>query len=77
MMHKLDHTPYINKQIVELVVTSLAANIVSRANRMSFGLQNGSTPHEPTSHDSHVILGEEQPSFVHLPTLVGGNYLPI
>jgi hypothetical protein len=28
MMHKLNHTPYTEKQIVELVVASLATSIV-------------------------------------------------
>jgi hypothetical protein len=38
---------------------------------------NGPTPHEPASQDSHVVLGEAQPSFIHPPTLVGRNYFPI
>ncbi len=48
MMHKLDHTPYIEKQIVELVVAALAINIVSRVNCVYVGPQNGSILHEPT-----------------------------
>jgi hypothetical protein len=44
---------------------------------MSIGPQNGPTPHEYASQASHIVMGEAQPSFVRLPTSVGGNYLPI
>ncbi len=43
---------------------------------MSIGPQNGPTSHEHASQGSHVVLGKAQPSFVHLPTSVGRNYLP-
>jgi hypothetical protein len=38
---------------------------------------NGPTPHEHASQGFHLVMGEAQPSLVHLPTSVGGNYLPI
>jgi len=42
---------------------------------MFVGPQNGSIHHEHASQGSHVVLGKAQPSLVHLPTFVGGNYL--
>ncbi len=44
---------------------------------MSVTPQNGPTFHEHAFQGSHVVLGKAQPSFVDLPTYVGGNYLPI
>jgi hypothetical protein len=76
-MPKLGHIPYTYKQFFELAIASLATNIVYGTNCMSMRPQNGPTPHEHVSQGSHITLGEAQPSLVHLPTSVGGNYLPI
>jgi hypothetical protein len=42
-MHKLGQAPYIGKQIIELIVASLATNIVSRTNYMCIISQNDPT----------------------------------
>jgi hypothetical protein len=70
------HTIHLD-QIVELIVASLATNIVSGANYMSVRPQNGPTFHEHASQGFHVVFGKGQPSLVDLPTYVGGNYFPI
>jgi hypothetical protein len=44
---------------------------------MSVRPQTGPSPYEHASQGSHVALGKAQPSFVHLPTSIGGNYFPI
>lgn len=41
-------THHTKKQIVEIVIASLATNIVRRANYRSIGPQNDPTPHEHT-----------------------------
>ncbi len=46
-MHELGDTPYTQKQIVELVIASLTTSIVSGANRIFVGPQNGPTCHNP------------------------------
>jgi hypothetical protein len=46
-------------------------------NRPKITTTNGSTHHEHASQGFHVVLGKAQPSLVHLPTSVRGNYLPI
>jgi hypothetical protein len=76
-MPKLNHTPYNYKQILELTITSLTTGIVFGANCMSNKSQNGPTFHEHASQGFHVVMGETQPSLVHMPTSVGRNYLPI
>jgi hypothetical protein len=50
---------------------------MSGANCMIIEPKNGPTLHEHASQGFHVVLGEAQLSFVHLPTSVGENYLPI
>jgi hypothetical protein len=67
-MPKLNHTPYTYKQIVELVITSISTIFVFGTNSMSIGPQNGPTPHEHASQSFHIVLGETQPTFIHLPT---------
>jgi hypothetical protein len=76
-MPEFNHTPYTWKQIVELVIASLATSTIFGAKCMFIGHQNGPTLHEHASQGFHVVLGEAQPSLVHLPTSIGGNYLPI
>ncbi len=76
-MLEFDHTPYIYKKLVKLIIASFATNIVFRANYMFVRPQNGPTFHEHASQGFHIILGEAQPSLIHLPTYVGGNYYPI
>jgi hypothetical protein len=76
-MFEFGHTPYTYKQITELAIASLTTNIVSRANYMSIGSQNGPIFHEHASQGFHVVLNETQPPFVHLLTSIGGNYPPI
>jgi hypothetical protein len=44
---------------------------------MSIGPQNGPILHKHASQGFHVVLGEAQPSFFHLPTPIGVNYFPI
>jgi hypothetical protein len=39
--------------------------------------QNDSIFHERASQDFHIVLGEAQRTFIHLPTTNKGNYLPI
>jgi hypothetical protein len=77
MMHKLDHTPYIDKQIVKLAVASLATNIVFKTNYVCVESQNDPTPHEHVIQGLHIILGKVLFIFVHLSTFIIRNYLPI
>jgi len=58
MMHKFNHTPYDKKQIIELAISSLTTNIMSRISCMSIEPQNGPTPYEPTSQKFHVVLNK-------------------
>jgi hypothetical protein len=76
-MFKLGHTPYIEKQIVELVVASFATNIVSRTNYVCVGYQNDLTLHEHVVQGPHVVLGKALLIFIHLSTPIARNYLPI
>ncbi len=57
-MFEFGHTPYTQKQIVELAITSLATNIVSGTNCMSVKPQNGPTLREYTSQGFHIVLGK-------------------
>jgi hypothetical protein len=66
------------KQIVELAITSFTTNIVYKITLYELvEPQNGPTLHEHASQGCHVVMGEAQPSLVHLPASVKGNYLPI
>jgi hypothetical protein len=76
-MHELGHTPYIEKQIVELVVASLATNIVFGTNYMCIGSQNDPTPHEHVVQGFHILFGKVVLVFIHSSTPVLKNYLPI
>jgi hypothetical protein len=44
---------------------------------MSIRPKNGPTPHEHISQGSHVVMDKAQPTFIYLPTHVGGNCLLI
>jgi hypothetical protein len=44
---------------------------------MSIGPKNGPTPHEHTSQGFHVVMDKAQPTLIHPPTRVRGNYLLI
>jgi hypothetical protein len=75
MMPILNHTPHIEKQTIEPVVTSHATNIVLRVNYRSVKPQNGPTPHEHVVQSPHVALGMVIPVLAHLSTPVIKNYL--
>jgi hypothetical protein len=67
-MPKLNHTSYTYKQIVELLITSISIITMFGASFMSIEPQNDPTLHEHASQSFHAILGETQPTIVHLPT---------
>ncbi len=77
MMPILDHTPYIEKQIIEHVVASHAINIVPKANCKFVKPQNGPTIHEHVIQSLRAILGMVLHVLAHLSTFVIRNYLPI
>ncbi len=54
MMHELYHTPYVEKQVVELVVASPNINTMFGANYKSYRPQNGPIFHECVTQDFHV-----------------------
>jgi hypothetical protein len=72
-MHELYHTPYIEKQVVELVVASPAINTMFGANYKSYKPQNGPILHEHATQDCHVSWGEAPFTFVHL-SILGKRY---
>ncbi len=75
MMVKLGHTPYIEKQIVELAITSLTTN--TRTNYVCVESQNDPIIHEHVIQGPQVILGKALLILVHLSTPIIRNYLPI
>jgi hypothetical protein len=77
MMHKLGHTPYIEKQIVKLAIASLATSIMSSANYVCVKSQNDPTPHEHAIQGPHIVLAKILLIFVHFSTFIVRNYLPI
>jgi hypothetical protein len=77
MMLVLDHTPYIEKQVIKPVIASHTTKIVLRANYRSIKPQNGPTPHEHVVQGLHIALGMVLPVLTHLSTPVIRNYLPI
>jgi hypothetical protein len=77
MMHELGHTSYIDKHIVELVVASLATNIMFRAIYVYIKSQNDLTIHEHVVQSPHIVLGKVLLVLVHLSTPIIRNYLPI
>ncbi len=76
-MFELGHTSYTYKKIVKLIIASPTTNIVFKANYMFVKPQNGPTFYEHASQGFHIVMGETQSSFIHLPTSIGGNYFPI
>ncbi len=76
-MPKFGHTPYIERQNVELVIASVITNIVFKINYKFVEPQNGPTSFEHTKQGLHVILGKLLSIFIHLSTLIIGNHLPI
>jgi hypothetical protein len=75
MMDKLGHTPYIEKQIVELAITSLATS--TRTNYVCVKSQNDPILHEHVVQGPQVTLGKALFILVHLSTPIIRNYLPI
>jgi hypothetical protein len=77
MMVKLGHTPYIEKQIVELAIESLAISTMSGANYVCVEPQNDPILHEHVIQGPQVTLGKALLILVHLSTPIIRNYLPI
>jgi hypothetical protein len=77
MIPKLNHTPYTMKHTIEHVVAFSIMNIVSKTNYKFIETQNGPTINEHAIQGLHVTMGKTQLTFVHLATLVGGNFFPI
>jgi hypothetical protein len=76
-MPKFGHTPYTEKQNVELAIASLITSIVFRINYKFVGPQNGPTPFEHTKQSLHILLGKVLSIFIHLATFVVGSHFPI
>jgi hypothetical protein len=76
-MPKFGHTPYTEKQNVELAIASLTINIVFKINYKFVGPQNGLTSLEHMKQGFHFLLGKLLSIFIHLSTLVIGNHFPI
>jgi hypothetical protein len=55
MMHELYHTPYVGKQVVELVITSPTINTMFGTNYKSYRPQNGPIFHERAAQDFHIF----------------------
>ncbi len=66
MIHKLNHTPYTMKHIIEHVVASSIMNIMSKTNYKFIARQNGPTIKEHATQALHVTMGKAQLTFVHL-----------
>jgi hypothetical protein len=77
MMAKLGHTPYTNKQIVELAIESIATSIMFGANYVCVESQNDPILHEHVIQGLQVTLGKALLILVHVSTPIIGNYLPI
>jgi hypothetical protein len=78
MMHKLGHTPYIEKQIVKLVIASFATNTMFKAKYMCVESQNDPALHKHVVQSFDVVLGEALFIRIHLySTPIVKNYLPI
>jgi hypothetical protein len=75
MIFELGHTSHIVKYIIEPIVASPTTIIMSRTNYKSIGPQNDPTFHEHAKQGFHTILNEAQPTFVHLATPIGKNFL--
>jgi len=76
MMHKLGHTPYINKQIIKLVIASLMTNTMS-GNHMCVESQNDPTFHQHVIQGLDVVMGETLFVFIHFSTPTVRNYFLI
>ncbi len=72
-MFELNHTPYTDKQIVELVVASFATNIMFRTNYKCVGPQHGPTTHKHVKQGLHVVLGSVLLIFIHFFTPIAWN----
>jgi hypothetical protein len=75
MMAKLGHTPYIEKQIVELAITPLTTN--TGTNYVCVESQNDPIIHEHVVQGPQVTLDKALLILVHLSTPIIRNYLPI
>ncbi len=73
-MPKLSRTLYIKKQII---VISLATNIMFGTNYMFVESQNDLKLHEHVIQNPYILMRKLLPKLVHLSTLIPNNYLPI
>jgi hypothetical protein len=69
-----NHIPHIKKKIVELIIVSLATNIVFIIRCKFVKLQNEPTHHVHAIQGLHIVLSKLVSTFVYLSTFVRRNY---